>query len=200
MPVGVNPADFLSRRTAVLGMTRTGKSNTVKTTAAAVKLAGDSAGVRIGQAIFDINGEYANANGQDDGSSLAEVFQADTIRYRGIETAGFQDLRNNFFESPGIGLSIIQSLLRDQWAGRAGDMSVFLNGGQTNRIHKRCEESSNAGGDTLPHFRRFSIERIRSNRPFTVRFTASQQVRDLSGSEQGARSLIRHVAYRWKMP
>jgi hypothetical protein len=128
VPVGVNPADFLSRRTAVLGMTRTGKSNAVKTTAAALKMAGDAAGVRVGQAIFDINGEYANANGQDDGSSIAEAFQSDTVRYRGIETQGFHDLRNNFYESPAIGLSIIQALLRDQWGGRGGDMSVFLNG------------------------------------------------------------------------
>jgi len=36
--VRIQPTDFLSRRTAVLGMTRTGKSNTVKTTVSAVAL------------------------------------------------------------------------------------------------------------------------------------------------------------------
>jgi hypothetical protein len=185
--VGVNPADFLSRRTAVLGMTRTGKSNTVKTMAAAVKMAGDAATVRIGQAIFDINGEYANANGQDEGSSLAEVFQVDTVRYRGIETPGFQDLRNNFYESPTIGLGIIQTLLRDQWGGRGGDISVFLNGGldQPDRHTMRGEwerwRRHVAAFSALLHRAQYP-----SNRPVTVRFTASQQIRTLISQRIGS--------------
>jgi hypothetical protein len=42
-------------------------------------MAGKTSGVRVGQIIFDVNGEYANANHQDDGSSIAEVFVKDTI-------------------------------------------------------------------------------------------------------------------------
>ena len=51
-------------------MTRTGKSNTVKTTVSSVFIAAKKDGIKVGQIIFDINGEYANANHQDDGSSL----------------------------------------------------------------------------------------------------------------------------------
>ena len=80
----IQPSDFLARRTAVLGMTRTGKSNTVKTTVSAVAIAALRDNIRIGQLIFDVNGEYANANHQDDGSSIAEVFN-NTIRYRALE-------------------------------------------------------------------------------------------------------------------
>ena len=65
VPVQVQPMDFLGRRTAVLGMTRTGKSNSVKTMVSAVALSACTSGVRIGQLIFDMNGEYANANQQE---------------------------------------------------------------------------------------------------------------------------------------
>ncbi len=108
VPVAIHPVDFLSRRTAVLGMTRTGKSNTVKTTVAAVQMAGLRASVRIGQIIFDMNGEYANANGQDDGSSIAEVFSDNTVRYRGLLTKGFFDIRYNFYNAVEEGLAILQ--------------------------------------------------------------------------------------------
>lgn len=91
----IQPSDFLARRTAVLGMTRTGKSNTVKTTVASVAIAAQTDGIKIGQIIFDINGEYANANHQDDGSSIADVFGSDCIRYRAIDTPGFEDLYEN---------------------------------------------------------------------------------------------------------
>jgi len=57
VPVRISPADFLARRTAVLGMTRTGKSNTVKTTVASVAMAAKRDGIKVGQIIFDINGE-----------------------------------------------------------------------------------------------------------------------------------------------
>ena len=68
VPVFVQPMDLLGRRTAVFGMTRTGKSNTVKTTIAAVATVAKRAKVNVGQVVFDIKGEYANANGQDNDS------------------------------------------------------------------------------------------------------------------------------------
>lgn len=126
VPVRVHPSDFLARRTAVLGMTRTGKSNTVKTMVAAVSLAAGAAGVRIGQIIFDMNGEYANANKQDDGSSLAEVFDDNTVRYRGLPTPGFFDLRNNFYHSLDSGLEVLQEAVREQFSGNQPDQQAFL--------------------------------------------------------------------------
>lgn len=60
--------DLLAQRTALFGMTRTGKSNTTKTIASAVfRLRISENGQRVGQLIFDPNGEYANENPQDQG-------------------------------------------------------------------------------------------------------------------------------------
>ena len=42
-------------------MTRTGKSNMIKQTVSVVKDISDTYGLKIGQLIYDINGEYANA-------------------------------------------------------------------------------------------------------------------------------------------
>lgn len=107
VPVMVQPSDFLARRTAVLGMTRTGKSNMIKQMVSVVKRVADNGGVKIGQIIYDINGEYANANQQDQGA-LADIYTSDTIRYRMMETPGFEELRTNFYEQLNEGFGIIQ--------------------------------------------------------------------------------------------
>lgn len=125
--VEIQPADFLARRTAVLGMTRTGKSNTVKTTVSAVALAAMKSDIRVGQLIFDINGEYANANHQDDGSSIAEVFVNNVVRYRALETPGFEDLRSNFYQEPAQGLNLIQALFKQDSSPFSGqDLDAFM--------------------------------------------------------------------------
>jgi hypothetical protein len=127
VPVMIQPSDFLARRTAVLGMTRTGKSNTVKTTVASVSMAAMKDGIKIGQIIFDINGEYANANHQDDGSSIADVFGSDCVRYRAIDTAGFEDLRTNFYLETNQGLNLIQELFRKDTSPYSGqDLDNFM--------------------------------------------------------------------------
>jgi len=107
VPVFVQPSDFLARRTAVLGMTRTGKSNMIKQMVSVVKRVADEGGARIGQIIYDINGEYANANQQDQGA-LADIYPDTTVRYRMMETPGFDELRTNFFEQLNEGFGIIQ--------------------------------------------------------------------------------------------
>jgi hypothetical protein len=128
VPVQIQPADFLSRRTAVLGMTRTGKSNTVKTTVSAVALAAMKSGIAVGQLVFDVNGEYANANHQDDGSSIAEVFGTErVVRYRAIHTEGFEDLRTNFYQEPAQAIGLIQALFRANPPPFSGqDLDAFL--------------------------------------------------------------------------
>ncbi len=125
--VQIQPADFLARRTAVLGMTRTGKSNTVKTTVSSVALAAMKSDIKIGQLIFDINGEYANANHQDDGSSIASVFPEITVRYRAIETNGFEDLRTNFYFECAQALNLIQALFKADKSPFSGqDLDAFM--------------------------------------------------------------------------
>lgn len=70
VPVFIYPADLLSQKSALFGMTRTGKSNTTKIIAKSVfelrmPTNTDDKPLRIGQVIFDPNGEYSNENVQD---------------------------------------------------------------------------------------------------------------------------------------
>lgn len=129
VPVMIQPSDFLARRTAVLGMTRTGKSNTVKTTVASVAMAAMRDGINVGQIIFDLNGEYANANHQDDGSSIASVFENQCVRYRALDTPGFEDLRTNFYQEVTEAMNLIPSLLDDDPFRKQTDLDTFLNSG-----------------------------------------------------------------------
>jgi len=126
VPVFVQPSDFLARRTAVLGMTRTGKSNMIKQMVSVVKRVADSGGVKIGQIIYDINGEYANANQQDRGA-LADIYTNDTIRYRMMETVGFEELRTNFYEQLNEGFGIIQRELESANRVTTDYVRAFVN-------------------------------------------------------------------------
>ncbi|GAA0532555.1 DUF87 domain-containing protein [Paractinoplanes ferrugineus] len=65
VPVQVRVTDFISKKTAVLGMTRVGKSNTNKTICTAVFEYAARTHTKIGQLVFDPQGEYANVNDQD---------------------------------------------------------------------------------------------------------------------------------------
>lgn len=64
--VEIDPTDLIAQKTAVFGMTRTGKSNTVKIIAKSIYQLRQKADKKIGQLIFDANGEYANENTQDE--------------------------------------------------------------------------------------------------------------------------------------
>lgn len=64
--VAITPTDLLGQKTALFGMTRSGKSNTTKiilTSVFALRWSADP--LRVGQIVFDPNGEYANENPQD---------------------------------------------------------------------------------------------------------------------------------------
>lgn len=65
--VDLDPTDLIARRTALFGMSRTGKSNTTKVIASSVFRIReqDAQNGRVGQLVFDVNGEYANENTQD---------------------------------------------------------------------------------------------------------------------------------------
>ena len=99
--VHIEPTDMLARRTALFGMSRSGKSNTIKTVASAIfdlrKF--DREKGRIGQLIFDVNGEYANDNPQDEGC-LRNIDPGDVVTYGLFEhpnDEGRRLIKLNFF-------------------------------------------------------------------------------------------------------
>lgn len=126
VPFFVQPADFLARRTAVLGMTRTGKSNMIKQLVSVVKRIADESQAKIGQIIYDINGEYANANDQDQGA-LADIYPDDTVRYRMLDTPGFRQLHTNFYEQFNEGFSIIKRELEEANRTTSDYVNAFTN-------------------------------------------------------------------------
>ncbi len=121
VPIYVSALDFVGKRTALFGMTRTGKSNTVKKILESVKqLSGTKVEIDgqplkpIGQIIFDINGEYANANQQDEGTAIFELFKDDTTRYSLLEKDGFEVMKLNFYRDLEAGFGLIQSFLSEE--------------------------------------------------------------------------------------
>lgn len=123
VPVYVHPEDFLGKRTALFGMTRTGKSNTIKKIIecteelGAVKMPGTNRYKYAGQIIFDINGEYANANVQDEGTAIFNKFHEKTTRFSTIEKPGFEVLRLNFYKDVEEGFNFICNYLDTQTTG-----------------------------------------------------------------------------------
>ncbi|BAY66963.1 hypothetical protein NIES22_71070 (plasmid) [Calothrix brevissima NIES-22] len=136
VPVFVSPKDFLGKRTALFGMTRTGKSNTVKKVIQATVSMSDKAASTlnsklngsavanlepltedglpkypVGQIIFDINGEYANANMQDEGTAIFEIYKDRTIRYSTLNKDGFKVMKVNFYRDVESGFELIRSHL-----------------------------------------------------------------------------------------
>ena len=109
--VFVKPTDFLAKRTALFGMTRTGKSNTVKKIIQCVEQTSES-GIEydgeklapVGQIIFDVNGEYANPNRQDDGTAIYEMYVDKVTRYSTIKKDGFKVMEAELLSRRGAGL------------------------------------------------------------------------------------------------
>lgn len=134
VPVYVNARDFAGKRTALFGMTRTGKSNTIKKMIEAiVQMSGRAQNslahsgtlppdelldpfsvdgnprFPIGQIIFDVNGEYANANLQDEGTAIFDRYSDQTIRYAAIRKPGFRELKVNFYRELETGFELIRN-------------------------------------------------------------------------------------------
>ena len=121
-------------------MTRTGKSNTVKKIIQATVGMSSRAPNRldrakesaeeailsltkdglpkypVGQIIFDINGEYANANLQDEGTAIFELFKDDVTRYSTLQKPGFKVMKVNFYRDISSGFELVKSHL---WLGAA---------------------------------------------------------------------------------
>lgn len=132
--VQLMPGDLLQQKTALFGMTRTGKSNTTKVIIKSMfELRHEpSAPLRVGQLVFDPNGEYANVNVQDQ-TAIKKVWAAsidgapkDVVTY-GIlphpDDPGRRLMLLNFFkdENLSIGKETIDAAL-------AGDNAKYIQG------------------------------------------------------------------------
>jgi Helicase HerA, central domain len=124
--VRVNVRDFVGEKadaakTAVFGMTRTGKSNTVKTIAAQVKAWAAENKVPIGQLLFDPAGEYANPNVQDH-TALAAIGAEHVTIYRygaTVDQANVRALGINFYDPEQI--ATVQAILGQALASESAD-------------------------------------------------------------------------------
>ncbi|MCS6886506.1 MAG: DUF87 domain-containing protein [Acidobacteriota bacterium] len=112
VPVYISPRDFLASRTAMFGKTRLGKSNVVKLIAQSI-LDSTEQERNVGQLIFDINGEYANDNPQDDSKSLRSANPHRCVVYAFTSKAATpsRPLKLNFYEQPSTALSILANLI-----------------------------------------------------------------------------------------
>lgn len=147
VPVYISPGDFLGKRTALFGMTRTGKSNTVKKIIqSTVEISKKSRyeldkykdekietlldpffegapKFPVGQIIFDVNGEYANPNLQDEGTAIYELYKKDVVRYSVVEKRDFKTFRVNFYTDILGGFALVSSALQEE---RADYVTSFL--------------------------------------------------------------------------
>ena len=182
--VTIQPGDFLARRTAVLGMTRTGKSNMVKHTISVVKRVADEGGARIGQIVFDLNGEYANANQQDQGS-IADVYPGDTERYRMLPTPGFRELQNNFYVQLNEGFGIIQRELQDAGRVNTDYVRTFVNMSLDEPDKNEIGEHQRWGQRVAAYKAILCKAGFEAPAGHVVTFAANKGVRDAINARQG---------------
>lgn len=114
--------DFMGCRTAMFGKTRLGKSNVVKLIVQSL-IETTLKTKNVGQLIFDINGEYANDNPQDDDLSIASGFKDQCVVYALTkkDKTDSKPLKIDFYEHPESSHRIISTLLRE-----AGRSSVYI--------------------------------------------------------------------------
>lgn len=123
VPVNVSVADFMGARTAMFGKTRLGKSNVVKLIAQSL-IETTTEERNVGQLIFDIDGEYANDNPQDDSYSLASAYPDRCVVYALTpkEATPSRPLKLNFYEHPDRSRAVLAQLL-----AREGRTAIYVN-------------------------------------------------------------------------
>ena len=185
VPVYVSALDYLGKRTALFGMTRTGKSNTVKMIIKATadlapsgaKLAGATV-MPIGQIIFDVNGEYANDNQQDQGTAIYQLYASDVTRYSILDKPGFKVMKLNFYREIVEGIEMIRSNLQDD---RAIYTQAFLN------VNWEEPDPQDASATTRYERRVACYQAVLKEAGFTapaghkVRFTGAKEINDKVG-------------------
>ncbi len=122
VPVLISLDDFKGTRTALFGKTRLGKSNTIKILVMALM----KSKLDIGHLIFDVNGEYANANPQN--PSLPEIFPEKCVVYAITQKEGTLSipLKLNFYAFPSLSHQILGELLKNDRKDTSNYVRSFI--------------------------------------------------------------------------
>jgi hypothetical protein len=118
----LSTTDFKGCRTAMFGKTRLGKSNVVKLIVQSI-IETTREDKSVGQLIFDIDGEYANDNPQDDNLSIRSVFpdQCTVYALTKKDNTPSKELKIDFYVHPNSSHKIIRTLLQED-----GRNSVYI--------------------------------------------------------------------------
>jgi len=205
VPVYVQAPDFAGKRTALFGMTRTGKSNTVKKIIQSCVEMSDNAPLKldqeqespeevlkpltednnpkypIGQIIFDINGEYANPNLQDRGTAIFDLYKNQTVRYSTVPKEGFSEMKVNFYREIKTGFDLIRAYPRI-----ASDNTRFANNFKSVQLEPpENYETDRFSSEAQRHDRRLAVylcclyrARFQSPDNVRLRFSTNKEVRD----------------------
>ncbi|MBD2596029.1 ATP-binding protein [Nostoc spongiaeforme FACHB-130] len=207
VPVYVQAPDFAGKRTALFGMTRTGKSNTVKKIIQACVEMSSNATFQldknqenpdeilkpftednnpkypIGQIIFDINGEYANPNLQDQGTAIFDLYREQTVRYSTVPKPDFLEMKVNFYNEIENGFDLIRS-----YPTITDDNTRFVTNFKAVDL-TRPEDYDTNGSASTRHDRRIAVylcclHRAGFQAPpnFQVKFSANLEVRNAVSS------------------
>lgn len=214
--------DFAGKRTALFGMTRTGKSNTVKKIIqACIEMSENSALILdqdqespeeilnplmdnrnpkypIGQIIFDINGEYANPNLQDRGTAIFDLYQDKTVRYSTVPKPDFREMKVNFYREIENGFDLIKS-----YPAIADDRSRFV--GNFRAVDLRQPEDNNTNYSASTRYNRqlavyyccLYKARFQPPQNFQIRFSASREVRDAVNQGDPSQGMTLEEAANW---
>jgi hypothetical protein len=127
VPVNVSTNDFKGTRTAMFGKTRLGKSNVVKLiTQSLIETTADER--NVGQLIFDINGEYANDNPQDNNFSIRSAYPDRCVVYALTqkENTPSELLKINFYQNPAASKEVLNTLIRLRQRATSDYINAFL--------------------------------------------------------------------------
>ncbi|WP_300054902.1 ATP-binding protein [uncultured Roseobacter sp.] len=222
VPVYVLPEDFLGKRTAMFGMTRTGKSNSVKKIIQATCQMSDQAkntslksattdaqhtanledGVPtfpVGQIIFDINGEYANPNLQDAGTSISDIYSDRTIRYSIVDktSEGFKVMKVNFYYDVLGGFELLCAHLGE----KAGDyVESFRSIDMTQPEDYASNKSSQVRYDRKVAAYQLCLYKAGFPLPAdfkNIRFPGKKELNDIAGGKDPSKGLSLDQAYAW---
>lgn len=205
--VFVKATDFAGKRTGLFGMTRTGKSNSIKKIIQAneqmsqlaglaldkdkesaeevLRPFGDSGAPKypIGQIVFDMNGEYANANLQDAGTAIFDLYKTKTERYSIVEKPDFKVMKVNFYVEIDAGYELIKA-----FPAIADDSAKYIANFRSVVMERPSDYETNFGNRER-YDRRLAVyycilHRAGFEAPagFKVKFSANQDVRSEIGT------------------